>query len=233
MEQITPEDEEALEDAEDIAIAEARMNDPNDGVVPWEQVKAEAEAMEQEGAAERSVRGDGGRDRFPDRGTIEVLVGAALDGFMLHDADLLYRNASEWAISHKFAEHLQRRFPYWHVDCEYNRRGDAIKQQRIGPSGAAHSSGRARRVRPDIIVHRRGVRENLLVVEVKKCAGCSPRSLERCLEDQKELREFTRRDGKDAYRCGLFIAFTGRRGGGPFLHWYPDAEARQKDGCSG
>lgn len=34
--------EHALEDAEDIAVAEARMGDPNDGVVPWEQVKAEA-----------------------------------------------------------------------------------------------------------------------------------------------------------------------------------------------
>ncbi|MCE5240501.1 ribbon-helix-helix domain-containing protein [bacterium] len=33
--------EQVLEDASDIAVADARMADPNDPVIPWEQVKAE------------------------------------------------------------------------------------------------------------------------------------------------------------------------------------------------
>lgn len=35
--------ERTLEDADDIAVSEARMADANDGVVPWAQVKAEPE----------------------------------------------------------------------------------------------------------------------------------------------------------------------------------------------
>ena len=34
--------ERLLEDAEDLAVSEARLQDPDDAVVPWEQVKAEA-----------------------------------------------------------------------------------------------------------------------------------------------------------------------------------------------
>lgn len=34
--------ERMIEDADDIAVSEARLKDPNDPWVPWEQVKAEA-----------------------------------------------------------------------------------------------------------------------------------------------------------------------------------------------
>jgi len=34
--------ERVLEDADDIAVSEARLQDASDRVVPWEQVKAEA-----------------------------------------------------------------------------------------------------------------------------------------------------------------------------------------------
>lgn len=34
--------ERMIEDADDIAVSEARLNDPSDPWVPWEQVKAEA-----------------------------------------------------------------------------------------------------------------------------------------------------------------------------------------------
>ena len=33
--------EQTLEDAMDIAVSEARRRDPNDRLIPWEQVKAE------------------------------------------------------------------------------------------------------------------------------------------------------------------------------------------------
>ena len=33
--------EQTLEDAMDIAVSEARRQDPNDRLIPWEQVKAE------------------------------------------------------------------------------------------------------------------------------------------------------------------------------------------------
>lgn len=52
-------------------------------------------------------------------------------------------NANERSMTHKFAEHLQKYFPGWNVDCEYNRNGVSPKllnlsriQSIVGPSVA-------------------------------------------------------------------------------------------------
>ena len=46
---------------------------------------------------------------------------AAICALYRHDRELLDVDANERSITHKLAEHLQRKFPGWHVDCEYNR----------------------------------------------------------------------------------------------------------------
>ena len=48
---------------------------------------------------------------------------AAICALYRHDRELLDVDANERSITHKLAEHLQREFPEWHVDCEYNRVG--------------------------------------------------------------------------------------------------------------
>jgi len=109
----------------------------------------------------------------------------ALDNFIKDDHDLLWLDASERAISHKFAEHLQREFPGWHVDCEYNRQRHRAKVIQISKDKWKElvKAGKADEaikyedlmvaedpptVFPDIIVHHRDTQNNLLVVEIKK-----------------------------------------------------------------
>ncbi len=69
---------------------------------------------------------------------------------------LLDVNVSERAMVHRFAVHLEDKFPGYRVDCEYNRNHYVPKTL----------DGHKRY--PDIIVHKRCTPDNLLVIEVKK-----------------------------------------------------------------
>jgi hypothetical protein len=103
-----------------------------------------------------------------------------------NDYHLLEINAHERSIAHKLAEYLQRQFPEWHVDCEYNRHGIGIKK--LGEA----------RVYPDIIVHLRNTFFNLLVIELK----CSNENYK---GDIEKLKKFTDQNGEFKYKLGLFL----------------------------
>jgi len=76
---------------------------------------------------------------------------------------LLKIDASERAISHILGLYLRKEFKRWHVDCEYNRKlFDEVQQS--WKTLATDSIT----VFPNIIVHKRGTRNNLLIVEMKK-----------------------------------------------------------------
>ena len=78
------------------------------------------------------------------------------------DRYLLEVDANEPCITHRLGMYLQEAFCTWHVDCEYNKDKDGRDFKRI-----PHRDGNRKRVFPDIIVHRRGCENNLLVIEVK------------------------------------------------------------------
>ncbi len=132
-------------------------------------------------------------------------VKAAFIGFFEEDYGLLHVDASERSISHKLAEHLQRQFPQFHVDCEYNRHGDGVKRLNFyDTERTCPNDTEARTVFPDIIVHERGRdRKNLLVIEIKKSTNTDN------VKDLMKLKAFT--DPKPlakerfAYRIGLFL----------------------------
>jgi hypothetical protein len=79
--------------------------------------------------------------------------------FLREDRHLLEIHANERSMTHRVGIYLQQEFPGWNVDCEYNRQGAGGD-----PKQDADGSRRF----PDVIVHRRGLDENLLVIEAKK-----------------------------------------------------------------
>jgi hypothetical protein len=109
----------------------------------------------------------------------------ALDELLGNDRHLLEVNANERAITHRLGAYLAVQFPSWHVDCEYNREGHEVKTL----------SGQV--VVPDVIVHRRGTEENLLVIEVKKTTSSEPDE-----GDKEKLRAFR---GELGYENALFL----------------------------
>lgn len=135
-------------------------------------------------------------------------VEKALEKLCEQDTFLLENNVNERSISHKLATYLQEVFEEWDVDCEYNRdhhNPDLIKRLvRFIGSGRTDDE-HARTVFPDIIVHHRGKRENLLVIEIKK-------STNRDWDGELDKEKLTAYKGQElGYRYALFLTFyTGR-----------------------
>jgi hypothetical protein len=136
----------------------------------------------------------------------------ALGVLQKNDSFLLENKANERTVAHKFAEYLQKQFPDWNVDCEYNRMGTDLKEL----DGIKECDGhrKTNRVFPDIIVHQRNQERNLIVIELKK-NGLDP------LCDIKKLRLFTKTGGRYCYSLGLFIQFDSSQ---PKLMWFKDGK---------
>tara|TARA_E500000318_G_scaffold111475_2_gene130220 strand:- start:454 stop:939 length:486 start_codon:yes stop_codon:yes gene_type:complete len=131
---------------------------------------------------------------------------------------LIENDLSEQCITHKLAEHLQKNFPKYNVDCEYNGNIDseggkkrivAVKQQLkennlLKPSEESIEQDLLdRAVFPDIIIHKRGCNEdNLCAIEVKKSTNRSDFKY-----DQIKLSAYTTDYyGNDlGYNLGIFL----------------------------
>lgn len=99
---------------------------------------------------------------------IENALSTAIDLLLTADEDILRLDINERTISHRLAIYLEPHFPGWNVDCEYNRDHDDPKRLDIKRRRVISDDTQATTVFPDIIVHRRGTEQNLLVIEMKK-----------------------------------------------------------------
>ncbi|MDC6176136.1 hypothetical protein C2I33_08050 [Ralstonia solanacearum] len=121
----------------------------------------------------------------------------ALSELLNNDQDLLGIDANERSITFRFAMYLQQHFPDWTVDCEYNR--DGTEPKRLGHLELYPDSedDEAKTVFPDVIVHRRGTRNNYLVLEFKKSTSRVDRQI-----DLRKLRGYKQQLG---YEHALFV----------------------------
>ena len=132
----------------------------------------------------------------------------------LNDAWLFEMNVNERSITHKLAEYLQQEFADWNVDCEYNRNLDEMKRLSVPKTGIEWDDLESKTVFPDIIVHKRGAKKNLLVIEVKKSNSTVPDTF-----DKIKLNALLREPFN--YKFALFIKFdvgSGRES--PRLEWF-------------
>jgi hypothetical protein len=121
--------------------------------------------------------------------------------FYDNDSELISLG-TERPISHRVAVYLEPLFKERHVDCEYNRYRDDIKELE-GIEGCDEEH-KTKRIYPDIVIHEResGDRNNVAVIEIK------PRpEMGNC--DRIKLELMTRRGKKDKYKYefGLFLGF--------------------------
>lgn len=123
----------------------------------------------------------------------------ALTDLYAADAFLFDKDAGEQALTHRLAVHLERQFPGWAVDCNYDRLGERTLHL---PHGAIVSTDDhlARSIYPDIVVHQREVPNNLLAVELRKVLNHT--SLE---HDRKKLITLTDPDIWFAWWIGVLL----------------------------
>lgn len=140
-----------------------------------------------------SCRGDG---------ALAEAVIHAVQTLLDRDVYLLWADVNERTITHRFAIYVERAFPGWDVDCEYNRDGHDPKEIAFGSGDdAEHGS----RVFPDVIVHKRGTADNLVVFELKKSNNPEPDD-----RDFEKLRGYCHQLG---YQHGVFARLVVRSQG--------------------
>jgi hypothetical protein len=124
---------------------------------------------------------------------------AALGEFCAREIHLFEKDLGERALTHRLAVHLEKQFPGWEVDCEYNRLGERTLRL---PKATIVSTddGNGKSIYPDIVVHQREIPNNLLAIEVRKTSNHQP--LE---HDQHKLRALTDPHVWFAYRIGVLL----------------------------
>ncbi len=123
----------------------------------------------------------------------------ALHEFYASEAFLLEKEAGERALTHRLAVQLEKQFPGWEIDCEYDRLGDRTLRL---PHGTIVSTDDhlPKSIYPDIVVHQRAIPNNLLAVEVRKSANHQPIE-----HDQQKLRALTDPHLWFAYWIGVLL----------------------------
>jgi hypothetical protein len=135
---------------------------------------------------------------------LDKVIGA-LGVFYARETFLLEKDASERALAHRLAVHLESRFFGWDVDCEYNRLGE---RRLLLPKATIVSTDDdvGKSIYPDIVVHRRTVPENLLAIEIRKGGNYQPLD-----HDRHKLRALTDPHLWFAYRIGLLLVLGRKR----------------------
>jgi hypothetical protein len=126
-------------------------------------------------------------------------VGAALREFYAHESFLFEKDLGERTLTHRLAVHLEKQFPGWEVDCDYNRLGERTLRLPHGTIVSTDDSiGKS--IYPDIVVHQREIPNNLLAIEVRKASNHQPPE-----HDQHKLRALTDPHLWFAYGIGVWL----------------------------
>jgi hypothetical protein len=150
----------------------------------------------------------------------------ALSELYAREAFLFARDLGERALTHRLAVHLEKQYPGWDVDCDYDRLGERTLRL---PHGSIVSTDDhlGKSVYPDIVVHRREIPDNLLAIEVRKAANHQPPE-----HDRHKLGALTDPHLWFAYGIGVYLVL-GRKsvvsdvyvGGvidGPLSGWFSE-----------
>lgn len=103
-----------------------------------------------------------------DKNEVKDKIYKAYRKLLSKDSHLFEMDANERSITHKLAEYLQNEFTEWNIDCEYNRNGINSKKLNSFKKKIDSNDTNAVTVYPDIIIHHRGTKNNLIVIEAKK-----------------------------------------------------------------
>jgi hypothetical protein len=127
-------------------------------------------------------------------------VVAALKELYVREAFLFEHDLGERALTHRLAVSLEREFPDFEVDCEFDRLGPRTLNL---PHGSIVSTDDhlGKSIYPDIVVHQRTVPKNHVAIEVRKASNHQPIE-----HDRHKLRALTDQNIWFAYWIGVLVS---------------------------
>lgn len=145
---------------------------------------------------------------------LSIFANAVRD--LLCDEELAALDPGETAIVGRLRDLLRDKYKGWSVDTEWNKHEHFVKRLNY------ELQGKGALIRPDLIVHVAGKKENLLVVEVKKAANKAHDG------DIWKLKGMTQVAGEYAYSLGLHLILDVKNGKAPGCDVYVDAEVHEE-----
>lgn len=143
----------------------------------------------------------------------------AIMKLITYDAHLLIVDANERSITHRLGMYLQEEFSEWHVDCEYNKNGLDIKKLDNFKKSIDSNDDKGTTVYPDLIIHQRGTKNNLIVLEAKK-ENIMCKQIKECPCDMCKLRAYK----KDLhYKYAFFLVLPIGKAVKEILYNYQDS----------
>ena len=129
----------------------------------------------------------------------------ALEVFYGREAHLMEKDLGERTLTHRLAVYLEKQFEGWETDCDYSRLGERTLRM---PKGSIVSTDDhiGKSIYPDIVVHQRGIPNNLLAIEVRKESNHQPPE-----HDRHKLCGLTDPHLWFAYRIGVLLTL-GKKG---------------------
>jgi hypothetical protein len=126
----------------------------------------------------------------------------ALRDFYAQETFLFDKDIGERTITHRFAVYLERQFPGWAVDCNYDRLGERTLHL---PRGTIISTDDhlGKSIYPDVVVHQREIPNNLLAVEIRNASNHT--ALE---HDKHKLKALTDPHVWFAYWLGVLLVLA-------------------------
>ena len=126
-------------------------------------------------------------------------VVTALKELYAREALLFEQDLGERTLTHRLAVHVERQFPDFEVDCDFDRLGPRTLNL---PRGSIVSTDDhlGKSIYPDIVVHQREIPNNLLAIEVRKASNHQPIE-----HDHQKLRALTDPHLWFAYWIGLLL----------------------------
>jgi hypothetical protein len=98
---------------------------------------------------------------------------SAIREFYAREGYLFEKDLGERTLTHRLAVYIERQFPGWEVDCDYDRLGErTLRMPKATIVSTDDHLGKS--IYPDIVVHRRAVPDNLLALEVRKATNHQP-----------------------------------------------------------
>jgi hypothetical protein len=124
---------------------------------------------------------------------------AALVELYRREQLLFERDLGERTLTHRLAVHIERQFPDFDVDCDFDRLGPRTLNL---PRGSIVSTDDhlGKSVYPDITVHQRDVPNNLVALEIRKDTNHQPVE-----HDRQKLRALTNPHIWFAYWIGALV----------------------------
>lgn len=130
---------------------------------------------------------------------LKNIIKNAMEKLISNEGIIIKNRINERTLTAHLANYLEPFFPYFNIDCEYNRNYELGRYRPKYISG--HTSY------PDIIIHKRlENKHNLVCIEVKTSYFNNGKNLkDEIKKDKKKLIDFVTPDDGYNFKYGIFI----------------------------